>query len=597
MKKMIIVFISLLVSFSSLAELSLKNSEVIANSEEPFNRRIYSYDFDISNEGVIHLVYSKPIEGSPLAQVIYMSKNIGTQWPIESERIILEQAGQISSISTQLVVDNETNTVHISYIVERDFIDHDGNSHNSGLVYQTVSNQNISDKINVSSGGFHSLMQLDEQGKAVFIREYEDFLNADGSVRAQPFPKALRIQLPLENNRWTEREHILNLPAAVDYRLANFIIDSNGRYHIAYGNKDANFLRAEYPTTNPPATANAVFFPVGAGHELIYAHSDDLITWQSSIIDDSGSLSENEFWTDLIEHQGQVNSISYRYNTDAQGIHQGSSAVLGFFNDNNWQLATLAGKTTGASAHRAGMGAKILRDQAGGFHGIWDNSPDAPIDSESAHGSTMYRYSADGLDWETRQVILAFSVEGKVRAKLHNDKLFILFLGDATNAKLVFSEFDLPILTENLMEVSTDKMFYGAGETIHLHARLQGSQQQSADLYFVATGPFDKLGSGELIPTLTTAFYYFGADFSWHQVNNIMEAQVAIPAFTLTDFHGVFNQSIAKNTEPFNTAGRYRLYSASTKAGSALNDFDLVTPIYTYDLHICNLSNCAEIAP
>ena len=95
----------------------------------------------------------------------------------------------------------------------------------------------------------------------------------------------LRIQLPLANNRWTDREHILNLPAAEDYRLANFVYDtSNGRYHIAYGNKNADYLRATYPTTNPPVhdLSKAVPFPAGAGHNLVYAFSDDLNTWGTS---------------------------------------------------------------------------------------------------------------------------------------------------------------------------------------------------------------------------------------------------------------------------------------------------------------------------
>jgi len=287
--------------------------------------------------------------------------------------------------------------------------------------------------------------------------------------------------------------------------------------------------------------------------------------------------------------------VYYRYKTDEQGINQGTSAVLGVLSGETWSLSTIAGKTTGASAHRAGMGAKIIRDENGGFHGVWDNSPDAPIDSESANGSTMYRYSPDGLNWETRQAILSFSVEGKIRAKIHDNRLLIMFLGDATDARLVFSEFTMPTLTTNLMEVSTDKMFYGSGETINLHARLQGSQQELSDMYFVVTGPYDQNGSGELMPTSTTAFYYFGADFKWHLISDLLDSQAVLTNFTLVNFQGFFSQSMAQNSVPFNNSGRYRLYSLAVKAGSQLQNLNVLTPLYIYDLHVCNLTDCAEI--
>jgi hypothetical protein len=268
---------------------------------------------------------------------------------------------------------------------------------------------------------------------------------------------------------------------------------------------------------------------------------------------------------------------------------------MGTLSGDTWNLITVAGKTTGASAHRAGMGAKLLIDAAGGFHGVWDNSPDAPIDSESAEGTVMYRYSPDGKKWETRQAIIPFSVEGKIRAKLYNDTLLVMFLGDATDAKVSYSELKIPSTTANLMEISTDKMFYGAGETINLYARLQGFSQSPSDLYFVVTGPYDKAVSGELIATSTTAFHYLGADFNWHQVTSLLDTQAVLSSFALTGFNDFFKQIVAKTTLPFNNPGRYRLYNVATVAGSKLQNFNILTPLYIYDLHVCNLANCAEI--
>jgi hypothetical protein len=137
-------------------------------------------------------------------------------------------------------------------------------------------------------------------------------------------------------------------------------------------------------------------------------------------------------------------------------------------------------------------------------------------------------------------------------------------------------------------------MFYGAGESIKIHARLQG-QETPVDLYFVVTGPYDKNAEGELIPTLTTAFYYYGSDFTWHKVNDLMNTQAVISNFSLTHFNSFFHQGIAKNSPPFKNPGRYRFYNVATEAGSNLQDFKQETPLYTYDLHICNKENCAEI--
>lgn len=591
-KKQLPLLFCLLFSLEATAELTQKNLETITDSEEPFSRRIYSYDFDVSNQDIVHAVYSKPIINSHLAQIIYMSKPIGGHWPKEANRTILESSGQISSVSTNLIINHASNTVHISYIVDRDFIDNKGDTHNAGLVYQKITSNTIGNKISISPGGFHSLMQLNEKGQAIFVREYEDFLN-----NTPPFLKKLRIQAPLANNQWTDRSHILNLPHAEDYRLANFVYDPKvKRYHISYGNKDANFLRQSYPTTNPPVAKgkSGVFFPSGAGHDLLYAYSDDLNTWHSSSIDNTGSLSENEFWTDLIVNDNQVYSASYRYKTDNNGIHQGTSSIFGHLSGNNWNLTTVAGKTKGASEHRAGMGAKIIIDNAGDFHGIWDNSPDTPIDSESAQGTVMYRYSKKGVSWETRQILLPFSVEGKVKAKIINNQLLIMFLGDATNAKLVFSEFTIPTPTENIIEISSDKMFYGANDPINLYARIQG-QQTVADLYFVVTGPFDKNTAGKLVPTSTTAFHYFGADFNWHKVTDLLDSQAVLSGFPLSSFNDFFHQRIAKNSIPFANSGRYRLYSVATKTGLSLQNYQPLTPLYTYDLHICNQANCTEL--
>ncbi len=46
-------------------------------------------------------------------------------------------------------------------------------------------------------------------------------------------------------------------------------------------------------------------------------------------------------------------------------MHQGSTNIIGKFINGVWKIQTVAGKSTGASAYRAGMGPKLTIDAAG----------------------------------------------------------------------------------------------------------------------------------------------------------------------------------------------------------------------------------------
>lgn len=598
----------MILAFSSIpvfAELHKLNDSVISDSEEPFSRRIYSYDFDISDDGIIHAIYSKPKPGTNRAQVIYMSKPIGGEWPAENKRIVLEENGLLNSISTWLIYDNKNKVAHVSYIVEKPFVDL-GVLLGNGVIYQTIANNIPGKQVNISSGEFHTRMQLDKNQQPIFAREYEVFLKPDGTIRQPPFPKALRLHLPTGNGTWTNREHILNLPPAEDYRLSNFVYDPiKNRYHLTYGNKDAHKLRVQYPTTNPPLTNNStpVFFPPGQGHQLIYAYSDNLSTWKTSTIDPSGDISENEFWSDLIlDRQGKPYAASFRYKTDAQGVQQGSTGIFGSFNNEAWSIATVAGKTKGATEHRAGAAAKIVLDDEGGFHGVWDNSPDAPIDSESPNGTTMYHYSPDGQNWETRQMILPFSVEGPCRVKIYNNKLYLMVLSDYKDAKLVFAEYQLPFPGSDLMEVSTNKMFYGSGETIQFHVRMQGKLPHLSNLYLIAAGPYNVDSTGKLIELETTRYHYLDQNLQWQTITDLANAAPAAMNYQLINYSGFFIEAEAAISKAFAHPGRYRLYSFASLAGEESTISKAISPWYTKsvspwyisDIHVCNKAQCAD---
>ncbi|WP_221894532.1 hypothetical protein [Bathymodiolus japonicus methanotrophic gill symbiont] len=293
------------------AELTLLKEQLFTESEESFLRRTYSYDFDVSSQAIIHAVYSKPVPGEERSQIIYVTKAVGGDWPGDGQRTILEEFGSRESISTWIMLDTD-GVAHISYIVRRDFVDGNGTVHGSGLVYQRVDNGVLSKKINVSSGSFHTRMQLNNN-LVVFARETEIFLNADGTIREPPFPKGLQLTVPSASAKDVWNKVVLDLPAAVDYRLTNFVYEAQrNRYHIAYGDQNAVFLRNTYLTTNPAVTPESALvpFPSGAGHKLWYAFSDNATdaqgklqtkpSWKTSIIDNSGNISENEFWTDLV---------------------------------------------------------------------------------------------------------------------------------------------------------------------------------------------------------------------------------------------------------------------------------------------------------
>ncbi len=613
--RILTIFFMLIGMFQNIvyAELTLLKKDIITDSEEPVKRRTYSYDFDVTKQGIIHAIYSKPVANKNRSQIIYMTKPVGGNWPEIKNRTVLEEFGNVETISTWLMLDSN-DIAHISYIVNRDFVDKNGTTHTHGLVYQKIENGKVSKKTNVSPGGFHSRMQLNNKNQAIFAREYEAFMNKDGTFRKSPFPKALQLLIPSATIENTWHFSQLDLPNAVDYRLGNFIYEAQrNRFHIIFGDQDAVFLRNTYPSTNPPVTPNdtPVPFPSGTGHKLWYAFSDNIIndlgnlndnpTWKTSLIDNSGDISENEFWTDLVlDKTGTPFAANYRYATDEQGVQQGSSNIIGRFNGQSWVMQTVAGKTTGASQHRAGMGPKLLIDEDGGFHGIWDNSPDKPIDGvnkpipgTTPGGAIMYRYSPDGKLWQTaKQILLPFSAEGTSRAKLFNGKLLHMVLGDARDTKVFFAEYNLPTPDKNLFEISSDKMFYGDGEIIRMHARIQGNT--IGDLYAVVAGPYNVDSDGNLFPvTGTFKFSYLAPNFTWQPYTDLTAIKPVIRNFSLGKYNVDFLFPIAKNTPPFANPARYVVYSAVNAPGLAIGNF--LTPLYSYNIHICAQIGCSEL--
>lgn len=585
---LLLVLCSFMLSSLAWAEANLVSETLLADSEEPYSRRIYGYDLDLDAAGTAHMVYSQPVAGQNYARIIYTWKTPGQSWNTANQRVLENQA-LLGSISTHLLVDKNSGTVHICYIIDRPYFDANGFEHQQGLVYQTVSNGVASAQTAVSSGGFHSRMQLNESGQAVFARETELF-----EGRQPPFPKALKLLIPEGDGQWRE-VNVEGLPSSEQqYRLADFVYDPlRGRYHLTYGDKDPARLRDSYPSTNPGMSPSGVYFPPGSGHNLRYAFSDDAgQSWTSSGIDLSGNLSENEFWTDLkLAADGTPYASVYQYATNASGIHEGTSNLIGHYDgaSNSWSMNRVAGLSS--PQHRAGMGAGLFFDAQGGLHGVWDNSPDKPIDADGTAGNLMYRYSSDGgLSWKVFQALRPYSVEGFCRVRLHGNLLSVLALVDATNARLVLLEFALPGADTPLLEVSANKRLYAPGEAVQLHARMQPGLQ--GDWYAVIAGPSDKQADGSLQPAPFFQLHYLDASLSWLNVANLPQLLPALVDTPLLPFNADFSIEIAASAGPFQHPGTYTLYSVVSQPSDMMN---WQTPLFQREVHVCAQAGCAEI--
>ncbi|MBF0112779.1 MAG: hypothetical protein HQK74_08620 [Desulfamplus sp.] len=611
---LITAILSLCFTNICVAQLSILTEEMLADSQENIGSRIYAYDFDLSKDGTIHAVYTEPIPGTTQAKIIYATKSVSTKqsinnWAATENRVVLDEFGAALSISTYLMVD-DNDVVHICYIVDGvEFIEPElpnYKGHTSGLVYQRVVNGVVQPKINIASGTFHTRMQLNQENKPIFLREYEIFADEEGNQLQPPFKKALKMFIPSDekDDVWTGK--VVDLKSSAHYRLANFVFDkSTGQYHILYGNGDSDKLRAAYPTANPPET-KGVIFPAGSAHQLWYAFSSDLKNWKLSQVDqaDPGNLSENEFWTELIINNDGVPYASYyKYATDSNGVHQGTSNFIGTYSKttNSWTMKKVAGDVAPPFLHRAGMGMGIVVDDLNGLHGVWDNSPDKPIDAEGGGGNIMYHYNPDGINWNIKQAIIPYSCEGYARVKIYENTFILMALADARDRRLIFAEFEMPDNETNLIEVTTNKMFYGKNEKIEFHARVQSSDlsdlsamQELSDIYVVFAGPYDKDKNGNFIPTLTTQYAYLSSDFSWKNVANIADLKPLLSSSPLFDFTGYFLTATAGVDKPFNNPSRYLLVSFANQAGE---DFavNLTTPLFLYEFHICSKSGCSEL--
>ncbi len=398
------------------AKLAPLDSRAITDSEEPFERRVYGYAMDVDSLGNVHIVYTKPIPNTNSGQVIYERRLAGV-WQTPQ---ILSNQGWIATRSTHLLVAPD-NTVHICYIT--------GNVSGQNLVYRKVVNGALGSERNVSPGGWHSQMQLDDAGRAMFIREGDNY----------PDPGS-RFKLFTTNDdiSWTERA--TNLINSNQFTIGNFIY-SNGKYHLTYG--DGAYTK---PVLKGKGSNEYID---GKFHNFYYASSSDGITWTPSLVDDSGTLYEMEFWTSLIINNEVPVLSFFKYDEYNQQYGCGTSLLMAQqYDGNKWKKRIIAGSNFPYSD--AGMGASMVSLGSNDIIAAWNDSPLSPIDffeQPMTGGTVLFRSGADG-SWQHGWLLDPFSAEGTVILRVNGNRLYSLVLGDWEDTKLYFREYIIPSISD-----------------------------------------------------------------------------------------------------------------------------------------------------
>jgi len=399
-------------AYSELATLSRK---VIVDSQEPFNCRVYSYDMGIDSSGGVHIVYSNPNQGCTKASVSYVRRIDGVWQP----PIVLSNNGLAPSISTLLAIGND-DIIHICYV----------QGSTDTLRYITVNNGVVGTDIHVDDGGWHTRMQLNENNRAIFVRENKTW---------PALETKLALLTTLDGTTWNKK--YLDLPSVTKFRIADFIYD-NGKYHITYGGSE--HLKESWDSKSMTKRVMEVF------HDLHYAFSSDGQNWSEYTIDSSGTLHRLQFWTSLALDGGNPLASMYKFNEYAGRYNFGTSANLMTKSGLVWNEKIIT--DTSFPDNLEGMGPGLVVNGSGDYFGAWDFSPPDTHDDEfrGIDGNIVLARNGFGNNWTARAQIAPFSLEGRAILQKHDGKIFFLGLGNWRDAKLYFREYSLSELNKIL---------------------------------------------------------------------------------------------------------------------------------------------------
>ena len=404
-----------LASQPAQAKLATVEAKTIVDSEEPLDRRIYAYDMGVDSSDNVHIVYTKPVVNQDYAQVIY-ERRINGQWQTP---IVLSAQAWIYTRSTHLIVD-ANDTVHISYIGKT--------ATDQYLAYRKVVNGVVGAEQNISPGGWHSTMQIDDNGRAMFIRE------------GQAYPDTtyqFKLFVTTDNTSWTEIA--TDLTNVKQFTIASFIY-SNGKYHLTYG--DGAYTK---PVLDGKGSSDYVD---GKFHNFYYASSTDGVHWTPHLIDNSGTLYELEFWTSMTLDNGLPVVAFYKYAEYGGSYNTGSSVLMARQKSaGKWKKRIIAGENFPAGD--AGMGVFMVTNGPNDIIAAWNDSPvNLPfnfIEDDMTGGVALYRSGSDDA-WSYKGLLDKFSAEGTPVLAIRNNHLYSLVLGDWQDTKLYFREYNIAAL-------------------------------------------------------------------------------------------------------------------------------------------------------
>lgn len=421
---------------SVLAAQETVDAYTVAVSETDYARRIYSYDMGLDSNGNIHIVYSKPF-GTDASQIYYVTRKNGV-W---QDQVLLSANGFLDNKSTLLLIDNN-DLIHVAYIKKKDTPE--------SLYYLTISNGVASDEILVADGGWHSRMQLDDNGYPMFVR---------GGQIGWPNPVSKLILLQTQDgNTWNETA--LNLPDVgtnKNFRIADFLY-ANGTYHITYG--DSAYTKAVVDRTryDPPRFNSGVF------HNLHYATSQDGAQWVHHLLDTSGTWYELEFWHSMVLDQGYPVVTMYKYAQYNDIYNRGTSVLLSKWDGASWNQSIITDTTYPDTSEGMGIGMVVVGPED--YYAAWDFSPDDTHDPfiRGPRGNTIMAKSRPDDFWSPRVQLDPFSLEGRVKLLTDGNHLFFLALGDYVEPRLYFREVaisDFGITPSNILDLVLPALIHG----------------------------------------------------------------------------------------------------------------------------------------
>lgn len=552
---------------------------------QSFRDRTYYYDLALDSTGKAYVLYAQPKPLTPNSSEpvnfdqektdIILAVETQTGW----DKQILTTNGVFQPTGLQIKSDSN-DVLHLIYIRTLTKIIGEQEQELENLMYRKIEDGVVSDEFEVGNistanfaglGGWRTRMAISPDNKVYMIRE------SGSQDLTQPF---LNFLTPGGNNNWTASK-ISGLPDSNWYRLGNFIIDSDGHAHILFGDFAYNQNGNSYTADGSGYIDHLGF------HNLHYAYSItlDAENWTSSKLDTRSDAStpavyNDQFWSDLALDEKNSPSVAvwlWPVGTQYPG-HNSSTVFLKKNTSGQWTRVVTTRKFENLSyrpnGELAGMGPGIVNDQYG-WHGVWDNSHPRPFEHEFERGGIIYRFSSDGNDWSSYDVIAPFSAEGYCKTIIDSqNRLNVLVLGDHTDTQLYLLRYQLP--DNNLMELFPDRKFYYLGEDMNLHAQVRSG----------AVGDFYVVAISNARPEINQPqeIWQLNIDLTWQKIGDLSQLSPMLSLTAGVNFSGRLT-TITHGKEPFDKPDTdYYIFSVVSESGKDLLSGQWVTPLSAYKI-------------